>query len=106
MGQGYSDAVDIPGWLIWVALALFVVQALGLVPSIRRWRRSGPGERSGAGLDLLDTVAGVMLMGGLLLSLAVAESWVWLLATGFVLMVGVYAVKGLHLLRARRRPTT
>ncbi|MEV7893185.1 hypothetical protein [Streptomyces cyaneofuscatus] len=48
----------------------------------------------------------MMLMGGLLLSLVVAETWVWLLAPGFVLMVGVYAVKGLHLLRARRRPTT
>ncbi|MGW9302887.1 MULTISPECIES: hypothetical protein [Streptomyces] len=98
--------MDIPGWLIWVALALFLVQALGLASSVRRWRRSAPGERSGARLDLLDMVAGLMLMGGLLLSLTVAGSWVWLLVTGFVLMVGVYTVKGLRLLRARRHPTT
>ncbi|MEU0354472.1 hypothetical protein [Streptomyces cyaneofuscatus] len=48
----------------------------------------------------------MMLMGGLLPSLVVAESWVRLLAAGFVLMVGVCAVKGLHLLRARCRPKT
>ncbi|MFD3972252.1 hypothetical protein [Streptomyces cyaneofuscatus] len=98
--------MDIPGWLIWVALALFGVQALGLVPSVRRWRRSGPGERSGARLDLLDMVAGLMLMGGLLLGLTVAGSWFWLMVTGFVLMAGVHAGKGLRLLRARRHPTT
>ncbi|MFH9293438.1 hypothetical protein [Streptomyces sp. NPDC017520] len=41
-------------------------------------------------------------MTGLVLSLSVAASWFWLLLAGFVLMIAVYAVKGLELLRARR----
>jgi hypothetical protein len=31
-----------------------------------------------------------------------AESWFWLTFAGFALMTAVYAVKGVHLLRARR----
>lgn len=56
-----------------------------------------------ARLELLDAVSTLMFMTGLVLSLAVAASWVWLLLAGFVLMIAVYAVKGLALLRARRR---
>ncbi|MFF7394806.1 hypothetical protein ACFZAE_41195 [Streptomyces scabiei] len=58
-----------------------------------------------ARLDLLDVVSSMLLLGGLLLSLAVAESWFWLTFAGFALMAAVYAVKGAHWLRARRRPT-
>ncbi|MFI9547961.1 hypothetical protein ACIHAR_29270 [Streptomyces sp. NPDC052016] len=56
-------------------------------------------------LNLLDAVGSLLLFGGLLLSLVVAESWFWLAFAGFALMAAVYAVKGVHLLRARRRPT-
>lgn len=59
---------------------------------------------SGSG-DLLDTVASMLLFGGLLLTLAVADSWFWLFLVGVVLMAAMYTVKGIHLLRARRRPT-
>ncbi|ULR53991.1 hypothetical protein [Streptomyces deccanensis] len=58
-----------------------------------------------ARLDLLDVVSSALLLGGLLLSLAVAEFWFWLTIAGFALMAAVYAVKGVYRLRARRRPT-
>ncbi|WP_236067499.1 hypothetical protein [Streptomyces brasiliscabiei] len=61
--------------------------------------------RFAARLDLLDVVSSTLLFGGLLLSFAVAESWFWLTLVGFALMTAVYAVKGAHWLRARRRPT-
>ncbi|MET7908803.1 hypothetical protein ABZS98_11070 [Streptomyces avermitilis] len=51
-----------------------------------------------ARLDLLDVVGSLLL-----LSLVMAEPWFWLTFTGFVLMATVYAVKGVHWLRARRR---
>ncbi len=98
-------AVDISGWFVWIALGLAVLQALGLVPVIRRLRGSDSSMRSEARLDLLDVVGSLLLFGGLLLSLAVAESWFWLIFVGFALMAAVYAVKGVHWVRARRRPT-
>jgi hypothetical protein len=98
-------AVDIPGWFVWIVLGLAVLQALGLVPVIRRLRGSDSSVRSKARLDLLDVVGSLLLFGGLLLSLAVAESWFWLTFAGFALMAAVHAVKGVHWLRARRRPT-
>jgi hypothetical protein len=98
-------AVDIPGWFVWIALGLAVLQALGLVPVIRRLRGSDSSVRFEARLDLLDVVSSMLLLGGLLLSLAVAESWFWLTFAGFALMTAVYAVKGAYWLRARRRPT-
>jgi hypothetical protein len=98
-------AVDIPGWFVWIALGLAVLQALGLVPVIRRLRGSDSSVRFKARLDLLDVVGSLLLFGGLLLSLAVAESWFWLTFAGFALMTAVYAVKGVHWLRARRHPT-
>ncbi len=99
-------AVDIPGWLVWIVLGLAVLQALGLVPVIRRLRGSDPSVRFNTRLDLLDVVGSLLLLGGLLLSFAVAESWFWLTVAGFALMAAVYAVKGVHWLGARRRPTT
>ncbi|MET8925815.1 hypothetical protein ACFWXZ_04940 [[Kitasatospora] papulosa] len=97
--------MDIPDWFVWIALGLVVLQTLAHVPIIRRLREPDSAARSKARLDLLDTVGSLLLFGGLLLSLAVADSWICLMLTGFALMAVVYAVKGVHLLRARRRPT-
>lgn len=99
-------AVDIPGWFVWLALGLALLQALGLVPVIRRLRGSDSAVRFEARLDLLDVVASLLLIGGLVLSLAVAEPWFWLTCAGFVLMTAVYAVKGVRWLRARQRHTS
>ncbi|MET9374797.1 hypothetical protein ABZX98_11690 [Streptomyces sp. NPDC002992] len=97
--------MDIPDWFVWIALGLAVLQALSLVPVIRRLRGPDPAVRSKARLDLLDAVGNMLLLGGLTLGLVVAESWFWLSLAGFALVTAVYAVKGVHLLRARRRPT-
>jgi hypothetical protein len=98
-------AVDIPGWFVWIALGLAFLQALGLVPVIRRLRGSDSAVRFRARLDLLDVVGSLLLFGGVLLSLVVAESWFRLTFAGFALMAAVYAVKGVQRLRARHRPT-
>jgi hypothetical protein len=95
-------AVDIPGWFVWIALGLAVLQALGLVPVIRRLRGSDSAVRFKARLDLLDAVGSLLLFGGVMLSLMVAASWFWLTFAGFALMAAVYAVKGVNRLRARR----
>ncbi|MET7365649.1 hypothetical protein ABZS61_07425 [Streptomyces sp. NPDC005566] len=97
-------AVNIPDWFVWIALGLALLQALALVPIARRLREPDSAVRSKARLDLLGTGSSLMLFCGLLLSLLVAESWFWLALVGFALMTVVYAVKGVHLLRARRRP--
>ncbi|MFE8016305.1 hypothetical protein ACFU3O_26630 [Streptomyces antibioticus] len=97
--------MDIPGWFVWFALGLAVLQALNLVPVIRRLRESDSAVRFEARLDLLDVVASLLLFGGLVLSLAVGESWFWLTFAGFVLMAAVYAVKAVRWLRARQRHT-
>jgi hypothetical protein len=81
------------------------LQALGFVPVIRRLRGSDSSVRFEARLDLLDVVSSMLLLGGLLLSFAVAEFWFWLTIAGFALLAAVYAVKGAHRLGARRRPT-
>ncbi|MEU5287047.1 hypothetical protein N7925_27100 [Streptomyces sp. CA-278952] len=95
--------MDIPDWFLWAVLGFAVLQAAALVRIVRRLRESDRAVRSMARLELLDAVSTLMFMTGLVLSLAVAASWVWLLLAGFVLMIAVYAVKGLALLRARRR---
>ncbi|MFH9824831.1 hypothetical protein [Streptomyces bobili] len=97
--------MDIPGWPVWIALALVLLQVLGLVSVIRRLRESDAALRFKARLDLLDVAGSLLLFGGLMLSLLVAESWFWLVIPGFVLLAAVYAVKGVHWLRARRHPT-
>ncbi|MEU6977800.1 MULTISPECIES: hypothetical protein [unclassified Streptomyces] len=93
--------MDIPNWLAWIALGVALLQVLALVPTVRRTRGPDPAVRSKARLDLLETVGTLLLLGSLLLSLMVAESWSWLGLAGLVLMAGVYAVKGIRLLRAR-----
>ncbi|MDQ0840330.1 hypothetical protein [Streptomyces sp. V1I6] len=52
----------------------------------------------------MDGVGSLLLFGGLLLTLMVAESWFWLAFVGFVVMAAVYALEGVHWLRARHRP--
>lgn len=96
-------AVDIPGRPVWIALVLVFLQVLGLVPVIRRLRGSDSALRFKARLDLLDVVASLLIFCGLLLSVVVAASWFWLAFAGLALMAAVYAVKGVHRLRARRR---
>ncbi|MCT9109588.1 hypothetical protein ACFWD7_27080 [Streptomyces mirabilis] len=97
--------MDIPDWFVWIFLGLAVLQILGLVPTIRRLRGLDSAVRFKARLDLLDAVGNLLLMAGLVLSLVVAESWFWLAFAGIALMAAIYAVKGVHRLRARRRPT-
>ncbi|MFG3041518.1 hypothetical protein ACGFYZ_31910 [Streptomyces sp. NPDC048330] len=94
--------MDIPDWLAWVALIVALLQALALVPVIRRMRGPDPAMRSKARLDLLETVGTLLLLGGLLLSVVLAEPWSWLSLAGLGLMAAVYAAKGVRLLRARR----
>lgn len=97
-------AVDIPDWFVWIALGLVVLQALGLVPVVRRMRGADPVVRSEARLDLVETVGSLLLYGGVVLMLMVAESLFWIGLVGFALLAVAYAVKGGRLLRARLRP--
>ncbi|MFF5976830.1 hypothetical protein ACFY7C_35540 [Streptomyces sp. NPDC012769] len=97
--------MDIPDWFVWVALGLIVLQALALVPLARRMRGPDPALRSKARFDLLEAVGSMLLFGGVLLSLFVAESFFWIVPAGFALVTAVHAVKGVRLMRARRRPT-
>ncbi|MFB8079933.1 hypothetical protein [Streptomyces sp. NPDC056013] len=96
--------MDIPVWFVWIFLGIIVLQALGLVPAVRRMRGTDPAARSAAPTDLLDIVGALLASGGLLLSLVVAESWFRLAVVGFALIAAAYALKGVRLLRARRRP--
>ncbi|WP_405427672.1 hypothetical protein [Streptomyces erythrochromogenes] len=98
--------MDLPDQYVWIALGLAVLQALGLVPIVRRLRGPDPALRARARLELLETAATLLLMGGLLLSLTAAESWLWLAATCFALLTTSYAVKGVRRLRARRGTTS
>lgn len=98
-------AVGIPGWFVWIFLVLFFWQVLGLVPVIHRLREANSALRFKARLDLLEVVGSLLLFGGMLLSFMVGESWFWLGLAGFPLLTAVYAVKGVHWLRARRHPT-
>lgn len=95
-------AVEIPDWYVWIVLGPAVLQALGLVPIVRRLRGPDPVLRSQARLELLDTVATLILMSGLFLTLTHAEDWFWLAATGFALLTAGYVAKGVRHLRARR----
>lgn len=95
-------AVGIPGWSVWIFLVLFLWQVLGLFAVIHRLRGTDSALRSKARLDLLETVGSLLLFGGGLLSLVTGGVWVWLVVAGFALMSAVYAVKGVHWLRARR----
>ena len=92
----------IPSWFVSTSLVLFIWQVFGLVPVIHRLREANSALRFKAILDLLEVVGSLLLFGGTLLSFMVGESWFWLALAGFLLMAAVYAVKGVHWLRARR----
>lgn len=94
--------MDIPHGFDWIILGLAVLQAVALVPVISRLRGRDSAVRFKARLDLLDAVGSLLLLGGLLLSSVVAWSWFWLVFAGLAVMAAVYAVKGVHWLRARR----
>ncbi|MCX4408732.1 hypothetical protein ACFV8Z_04500 [Streptomyces sp. NPDC059837] len=94
--------MGIPDWFVWIFLGLAVLQVLGLVPIIRRLRELDSAVRFKARLDLVDAVGGLLLFGGGLLGLVVAESWFWISVPGYVLMAAGYAIKGVLRLRARR----
>ncbi|MEU8886277.1 hypothetical protein [Streptomyces sp. NPDC048442] len=94
--------MEIPNWFVWIFLGPAVMQALALVPVTRRLRRADSAARSKARLDLLETVATLLFVVGLLLCLSVTESWFWLTFVGFALMGAVYVTKGVHRLRTRR----
>lgn len=98
-------AVDIPDWFKWIFLGLAFLQVLGLVSVIRRLRELDSGVRAKARFDLVDSIGTILFLGGAYLSLEASESWFWLGLAGFALVGAGYAVKGVHLLRARRRPT-
>ena len=98
-------AGDIPDWFVWIFLGLAVLQVFALVPIIRRLRGHDSAARFKARLDLLETVGGLLLFVGSPLSLVLAGPWIWIAVPGFVLMSVGYAVKGVHRLRVRRRPT-
>ncbi|MER6099904.1 cation transporter [Streptomyces sp. NPDC001728] len=97
--------MDIPEWFLWVALGMTGLQALGLVPVIRRMRDTDPALRTQGRFDLLDTLGSLLMFVGLMLSLFLTASWAWLSLAGLALVAAVYAVKGARLLRARRRTT-
>ncbi|MFE9678501.1 hypothetical protein ACFYO5_31070 [Streptomyces sp. NPDC006259] len=97
--------MGIPGWFVWIVLIPFFWQVLGLFPVIHRLRETDSALQSKARLDLLETVGSLLAFGGMLLSLVVGGAWAWLVVAGFAIMSAVYAVKGVHWLRARRRPT-
>ncbi len=94
--------VDILDWLLWPALAAALLEAFAVIRGIRRLREAGPAVRTRARLGLLDSVASLLIVTGLLLGMKVEEPWLWLSFTGFTLLTLVYAVKGLRLRRARR----
>ncbi|MFC8230670.1 hypothetical protein [Streptomyces sp. NPDC057287] len=97
--------MDIPDWFKWIFLGLAFLQVLGLVSVIRRLRELDSVVRTKARFDLVDSIGTILFLGGAYLSLEVSESWFWLGLPGFALVGAGYAVKGVHLLRARRRPT-
>ncbi|MEU9700136.1 hypothetical protein [Streptomyces sp. NPDC047981] len=94
--------MDIPDWAVWAALGLAVLQGLSVVTVVRRLRRADPTARTGARLDLLDTVGGLVLFAGVMLSLLVADHWFWLTLVGAAFIAAGYVVKGVLLVRARR----
>ncbi|MFD9787549.1 hypothetical protein [[Kitasatospora] papulosa] len=97
--------MDIPDWFKWIFLGLAFLQIPGLAPVIHGLRELDSGTRAKARLDLLDSIGTILFLGGAYLSLEASESWFWLALAGLALGGADYAVKGVQLLRARRRPT-
>ncbi|MFJ8888942.1 hypothetical protein ACIRJR_36900 [Streptomyces sp. NPDC102402] len=97
--------MDIPDWFKWIFLGLAFLQVFGLVSVIRRLRELDAEVRAKARFDLVDSSGTILFLGGAYLSLEASESWFWLGLAGLALVGTGYAVKGVHLLRARRHPT-
>ncbi|MEU2653824.1 hypothetical protein ABZ615_00710 [Streptomyces sp. NPDC007325] len=95
--------MDLPVWSVWIVSGMAVLQALALVPVIRRSRDPDPLLRSKARIDLLETAGSLVALTGFLLTFVVAEFWSVLALVGFGLMSAAYVMKGLRLLRVRRR---
>ncbi|MER5371834.1 hypothetical protein [Streptomyces sp. NPDC002553] len=97
--------MNILDWLVRIALGLAaLMQLLALAPAIHRLRESESATRAKARLDLLEIVGSLLLFSGLLLRPVVTGFW-YLVVAGFTFTTPVYAVKGVHWLRTRRRPT-
>ncbi len=88
----------------WVLLGLMLFEILGVMSVLRRLRAADPAMRFSVRLDLAETVGSVLLLGGGLLGMVVAEGWALLAVAGFALMTAGYGVKGVRWLRKRRRP--
>ncbi|MFJ8870426.1 hypothetical protein ACIRD6_32330 [Streptomyces sp. NPDC102473] len=97
--------MDIPDWFKWIFLGLAFLHVIGLFPVIHRLRELDPVVRAKARFDLVDSIGTILFLCGAYLSVEASESWLWLALAGFAIMGAGYAVKGVHLLRARRRPT-
>ncbi|MFF1516036.1 hypothetical protein [Streptomyces sp. NPDC058305] len=95
----------IPGWFVWIMLGGAALQAIGLVPISGRLRAPDTVVRSKACLELLDAAGALLFFGGFVLGQVLGASWLWLSVGGFVLMTAGYVVKGVRMLRIRRRPT-
>ncbi|MFJ4486802.1 hypothetical protein ACIP3D_31150 [Streptomyces longwoodensis] len=98
--------MDIPGWFVWIYLGAILFQVLALGPAVGRLRGPDASLRIKARWDLLEITGTILLFGGLLLGLEVAEAWSWLSVAGFALLTPVYAVQGTRRLRTRRRRPT
>ncbi|MFI8423498.1 hypothetical protein [Streptomyces sp. NPDC085479] len=95
--------MDLPVWSVWIVSGMAVLQALALVPVLRRSRGPDPLLRSKARIDLLETAGSLVALTGFLLTFVVAEFWSVLALVGFALMSAAYVMKGLRLLRVHRR---
>ncbi|MFD8666598.1 hypothetical protein OG728_39540 (plasmid) [Streptomyces microflavus] len=96
--------MGIPDWFRWIFLGLAVMQLFGLASVIGRLRERDSAVRAKARLELLEWIGLIFILGGAFLSFEASESWIWLVLAGIALQACAYAVKGVHRLRARRRP--
>lgn len=92
-----TQTLGAPGYLLWCGISIRgdSTVAIEAPPTGRSPRRARP--------DLLDSVADLLLLTGLLLYMKAGEHWLWLSPTGLALLPLVYAAKRLRLFRARRR---
>ncbi|MFI1376945.1 hypothetical protein ACH4UY_33715 [Streptomyces longwoodensis] len=97
--------MDIPGWFVWIYVTAILFQLLALGPALGRLRGPDATLRTKARWDLLEITGTLLLFGGLLLGLEVADTWSWLSVAGLAVMTPAYAVPATRRLRARRRRT-
>lgn len=97
-------AVEIPSWFNWIFFDLALLQAFAFVFVICQLRGLDPAMRAKVRFDLLETIGGLLLFSGLILSVKVSGSWYWPALPA--LSSAGYAAKAIQLLRACCRPTT